>query len=148
MQGNLPSNPSCETVELAQGRCCAIHHKHRLAILAENEIGRLTQSIEALLLEHVIRFNMDASTDRYRRIGELMGMEMDGMSATERTNRTTAALAALRRQAGIEGGLAKRGVHPSDFKALTKYAFKDVCLATNPRRANIGDIKATYGKAL
>ena len=102
----------------------------------------------ALLLEHVIRFNMEASTDRYRRIGERMGMDMNRMTDKERINRITAALSAIRKQIGIEDGLTKRGVHSTDVSALAIHAFKDVCLVTNPRRTKLGDIKAIYDEAL
>ncbi|MEJ2590066.1 MAG: iron-containing alcohol dehydrogenase [Candidatus Thiodiazotropha sp.] len=102
----------------------------------------------ALLLEHVIRFNLDASADRYRRIGERMGMDLNRMTDKERSNRITAALSTIRKQAGIEDGLAKRGVHSTDVAALAIHAFKDVCLVTNPRRAKLGDIKAIYDEAL
>jgi alcohol dehydrogenase class IV len=102
----------------------------------------------ALLLEHVVRFNMDAAPDRYQKIGESMGIDMRGMTEFERAKRITGALEALRIRVGVVDGLATRGVRGADIAELASHAIDDACLVTNPRRAKIGDLKAIYGDAL
>jgi len=102
----------------------------------------------ALLLEHVVRFNMATSPDRYRQIGEAMGIDMRGMTERERAKRIITELGALRLRLGIVDSLAARGVRAADIGELAGHAVKDACLVTNPRHANIGDIKAIYGEAL
>lgn len=102
----------------------------------------------ALLLEHVVRFNMGVATERYDRIGEIMGLDLRGMSARERAKRIVEKLSALRRRVGIVDGLRERGVHTTDISELASHAVKDACLVTNPRHANLGDIKAIYSEAL
>ena len=102
----------------------------------------------ALLLEHVVRFNIETAPDRYRQIGEAMSLDMRGMSERERARRITEALTAMRRQVGITDSLGSRGVRSADIPDLTEHALDDACLVTNPRRANDADIKAIYGEAL
>jgi alcohol dehydrogenase class IV len=96
----------------------------------------------ALLLDHVIRFNFAAASDRYQRIGTMMGIP----AATEQT--LTAAIAALRARCGIHDGLAARGVTRGSIEDLAPHAERDACIFTNPRRASLADIKTLYAEAL
>lgn len=96
----------------------------------------------ALLLDHVIRFNFATSSDRYQRIGTMMGIP----AATEQT--LTAAIAALRARCGIHDGLAARGVTRGSIEDLAPHAERDACIFTNPRRASLADIKTIYAEAL
>lgn len=102
----------------------------------------------ALLLEHVIRFNFAASSKRYRQIGEIMGLDLGGMSDTDSASRLSESLNQLRHRVGISGGLAERGVRIADVPQLAVHAIKDACIVTNPRRASLADIEAIYGEAL
>jgi alcohol dehydrogenase len=102
----------------------------------------------ALLLEHVVRFNMDASADRYGRIGEAMGLDMRGLTEREKSKRITSSMEGLRGRVGVVGSLANRGVRSADIPDLAVHAVEDACLVTNPRRANLGDIKVIYGDAI
>jgi alcohol dehydrogenase class IV len=102
----------------------------------------------ALLLEHVVRFNIEASPERFRQVGEAMSLDMRGMSERERAKRITTALSDMRRRVGIPDSLGARGVHVTDIPELTEHALGDACLVTNPRRANSADIKSIYGDAL
>jgi alcohol dehydrogenase class IV len=101
----------------------------------------------SLLLEHVIRFNMKASPDRYGRIGHIMGMNLSGLPEKEQTNRITDGLSELRRRVGIQEGLTQRGVHLSDVPNLALHAYRDACLVTNPRQTSVDDIKTIYHEA-
>lgn len=102
----------------------------------------------ALLLEHVVRFNIEASPERFRQVGEAMSIDMRGMTERERAKRITTALSDMRRRIGIPDSLGARGVHVTDIPELTVHALSDACLVTNPRRANSADIKSIYGDAL
>ena len=102
----------------------------------------------ALLLEHVVRFNMTAAPERYRQVAEAMGIDTRGMDAKTVTVRVTEALANLRRRVGIADGLAARGVRVADLPELAMHAVKDACVFTNPRNVNTSDAQAIYGEAL
>lgn len=96
----------------------------------------------ALLLDHVIRFNFSAARERYRNIAAIFGLA----GADERA--LGAAIAALRERCGIAAGLATRGVTRGTIEELAPHAERDACLFTNPRRATLADIKTIYAEAL
>lgn len=96
----------------------------------------------ALLLDHVIRFNFSAASDRYKQIAGIFGIAGSGEQALG------AAIAALRQRCGIAEGLASRGVTRGAIEELAPYAERDACLFTNPRRATRADIKTIYAEAL
>ncbi|NJD05516.1 MAG: iron-containing alcohol dehydrogenase [Methylococcaceae bacterium] len=101
-----------------------------------------------LLLEHVMRFNMDSAADRYGEIGRAMGIDMHGMTERQRAARIVSEIAALRSRIGIVDSLSARGIRLTDIPELAAHALNDPCLVTNPRRASIDDIKVIYGEAL
>ncbi len=96
----------------------------------------------ALLLDHVIRFNFSAARERYRNIAAIFGLA----GADERA--LGAAIAALRQRCGIAAGLATRGVTRGTIEELAPHAERDACLFTNPRRATLADLKTIYAEAL
>lgn len=102
----------------------------------------------ALMLDHVIRFNLDAAPERYRRIAETMGIDTRGMSQNELLRRITEAITALRLRVGILDSLGARGVCSADIPELAAHAVRDACLVTNPKRARIDDLKVIYGEAI
>lgn len=102
----------------------------------------------ALLLEHVIWFNMHAASDRYRQIGDAMGLYMQGMNEQACAKLITEKLAGLRRRIGIADNLGLRGVRSADIPELSGHAYHDACLVTNPRRARREDIEILYAEAL
>jgi alcohol dehydrogenase len=102
----------------------------------------------ALLLEHVIRFNLEAAPERYRNIAEAIGLDTRGMSAKELIKQITEAILALRMRVGVLDSLSARGVRTADIPELAGHAINDACLVTNPRRTRIDDIKAIYSEAL
>jgi alcohol dehydrogenase class IV len=101
----------------------------------------------SLLMEHVIRFNMKATPERYGQIGRAMGMNLRGLPEKEQTNRITESLSELLRRIGVKDGLTRHGIHLSDVPELARHAYKDACLVTNPRQINVDDIKAIYREA-
>lgn len=102
----------------------------------------------ALLLEHVIGFNYSASPDRYDRIAAAMGLDLTGLNADQRRDALQAGVVALREAAGVFGSLGDQGVTREDIAQLAANAFRDPCLATNPRAATAEEIEKLYEEAL
>jgi alcohol dehydrogenase class IV len=102
----------------------------------------------ALLLEHVIRFNYPSAVPRYQRIGQALGINMASIPEARREARITEAIHALRTACGIHDGLTQRGISYSEIADLAPPATRDACLFTNPRRASLADIKTLYAEAL
>ncbi len=121
---------------------------HALAHSLGGFLGLPHGECNALLLEHVVRFNIGAATDRYAQIGQALGIDMRGMAEKEWAKRITTDLAAMRKRVGIGDSLAQRGVRWADIPELAGHALNDACLVTNPRYTQLDDIKAIYGEAL
>lgn len=102
----------------------------------------------ALLLEHVVNYNFDYATDRFRIIAETMGIDTRGMKDKMVKKRLMELILNLRETVGINGQLASRGVSISDIPILSSKAVKDACIITNPRPANTEDIKVVFRESL
>lgn len=102
----------------------------------------------ALLLPHVMDFNFIKAPDRYRRIGEAMGCDLRGLNEREGRSRILHHVLDLRRDCGIDQGLAARGVRSSDLHRLAGKAILDPCNATNPRPPCQEDLRALYAEAM
>ncbi len=102
----------------------------------------------ALLLDHVIRFNMTSADERYTQIGQAMGLNMGGLNTAQRSKLITDEVSKLRLRLGIVGSLGERGVKQNDIPELTRHAINDACIFTNPRHANAEDLKVIYDEAL
>ncbi|MCP5158281.1 MAG: iron-containing alcohol dehydrogenase [Gammaproteobacteria bacterium] len=102
----------------------------------------------ALLLHHVMAFNFDAEPERFTRIGEVMGVDVRGMTAETRRQKILGAVAEFRCEAGVVGTLGDRRIRADDVVALARKAVVDPCMVTNPRRVKATDIQAIYEEAL
>lgn len=102
----------------------------------------------ALLLNHVVDFNHASAPERYDRIGQAMGIDVNGMSTGKRKDALLNAIVGLRERAGIATTIGALGVTAGDIHQLSVNAFNDPCLATNPRKASVQEIEGLYEKAL
>ena len=101
----------------------------------------------ALLLNHVVDYNYASSPERYDRIGQAMGIEMNGLSTEKRRDALLNAIVALRERTGIRTTLGALGVTRGDIPRLAINAFNDPCSATNPRKASVQEIERIYEDA-
>lgn len=85
----------------------------------------------ALLLDHVVRFNISKASERYEKIGEMMGLDLRGLTEKQRANRITETLTSLRNRMGIVERMRLCGVKESDIPELAFHAANDACLVTN-----------------
>jgi len=102
----------------------------------------------ALLIDHVVRYNFSTARERYFRVAEALGLEARGRPSGDVEKELATALHELRRRAGIEGTLATLGVGRSDIPLIARHALADVCLATNPRPADQRDLEVILEEAL
>lgn len=102
----------------------------------------------AMLLPHVVAFNHTESPDRYRRIGEVMGLDMRGMGIKAQKKAVFAEIERLRLSVRVNRTLGEVGVRPADIPTLAQKAIKDACMVTNPRRPTPRDIEVVYEEAL
>jgi alcohol dehydrogenase len=90
----------------------------------------------------VIEYNFDAAPERYRRIGEAMGIPDCGKAEL------IAAITRLRHDAGITWSLRDIGVEDRNIPVLAHNAMRDACMVTNPRPPSQIEIEAVYARAL
>jgi len=98
----------------------------------------------AILLSHVISFNYDSASERYDKIGEAMGLKLNG----DRKKSICEKIVQLKTDSGITSTLGQKGMKKSDIPQLAHNAIKDACIVTNPKRAEQKDIETIYEKAL
>lgn len=101
----------------------------------------------ALLLEHVIRYNFHSATERYIDILHALGVETSGLEQQECLKALTDRIRSLRLKAGITKSLKDTGVTADIIPALAKKAMKDACMVTNPRRPTTTEIESIYANA-
>lgn len=103
----------------------------------------------AILLPHVMRFNMIACMDRYADIAQTMGVRIEGLSTREAAEKAIEAVERLCTDIGAaQKRLADYGLEEQHILELSKAAAGDVTLITNPRDATVEQIADIYRAAL
>lgn len=102
----------------------------------------------SVLLEHTMAFNFNAAPDRFKTIGEAMGLDLRGMNTNDKRKTILLFVNKLKKSVGIDRTLSNMGVKISDIPDLAQKALKDICIYTNPRKATKRDIEVIYEEAL
>ncbi|MDR3254447.1 MAG: iron-containing alcohol dehydrogenase [Synergistaceae bacterium] len=87
----------------------------------------------ALLLPHVIKFNMDRASGRYSDLAVAVGAGKAWHSERENCESFTRFIINLSREIEIPGGLSEVGVKSKDLETLAAEAMEEAIGATNPR---------------
>ncbi len=104
--------------------------------------------ISAIILPHVMRFNLLSSIDKYVRIAATMGARVEHMTPREAAEKAIAMVWELAQDVGIPSGLAELGLPEDVLPELSENAIKDACFITNPRDADVTDIIEIFRSAL
>ncbi|HLO26241.1 MAG TPA: alcohol dehydrogenase-like regulatory protein ErcA [Geobacteraceae bacterium] len=102
----------------------------------------------AILLDHVIEFNMPSAPERFEQIAEAMGLDLRGMDSAAKKKALLKHVREFKKAAGIVRTLEEIGVGRDDLAILSDHALKDPCMATNPRKASRRDIEVVYEESL
>lgn len=108
----------------------------------------------AILLPHVEKFNLIAKVDRFAKLAQIMGENIDGLSPIHAAEKCLEAIRRLSSDVGIPSGLVELGkrygkdVKEKDIKTMTANAQKDACGLTNPRCPTDADVEAIYKAAM
>lgn len=102
----------------------------------------------AMLLEHVINYNIEASSNKYASVARALGVDVAGKDGAELAGAVFDVVRRLRESVGIKNTLGGCGVDHSDVEVLARHASADPCLVTNPRRAGADDLKTIYKEAM
>ncbi len=102
----------------------------------------------ALLLDHVVAFNFTEAADRYRRIGDAMGLHLAGLDGRRQIAALSEDIRRLKAETGLSHTLRDWGVSRDGLGDLAACAVGDICLVTNPRSAGQSDLEVLYAEAL
>lgn len=102
----------------------------------------------AILLEHVVRYNFYAVEDRYRDIAIALGIDAAGLQGDDLLQALLEHLVDFRRAAGVTRTLSDLGVTSQNLEKLALAAYNDACLVTNPREAGPEDLVTILENAL
>lgn len=105
---------------------------------ASHQIGGLFDlphgMVNAIILPHVMEYNLISDTDRYARIAQAMGENVEGLSSRDAAVRAVTAVRNLADDIGIPTRLTEmEPVTDAAVSTMVEQALVDVCLATNPR---------------
>lgn len=98
----------------------------------------------AILLEKIVQFNYQAAEEKYDLLAKVMGLDLDTGEPAEKSATLVSGIADLSKALGFNQRLSDIGVSADEIPRLARSAFKDPCLATNPRPASIEDIERIF----
>jgi alcohol dehydrogenase class IV len=102
----------------------------------------------AILLDHVVDFNLSAAPQRYRHLGNALGADIPvGAGEDEIRQGTLGAIRELKRAAGVTQTLCDLGMTKAELPLLAENALADACMLTNPRQPTASEVIAIYEKA-
>lgn len=102
----------------------------------------------AILLPHIMRYNLLADSGKYRRIAELLGEECSGLSDREAARLAIEAVEELSRDIGIPRSLKEVGVTPDLISPMSADAMKSGNILINPRQTTLQDIENLFKAAM
>ncbi len=95
----------------------------------------------ATMLPYVMRFNIEAVSDRYADVGQALGVARDPLAAIE-------AVETLSATVGTNRSLSDLGATSADLDALTTDALRDLIILNTPRYPSRAEVRALYEQAL
>lgn len=104
--------------------------------------------INAILLPHVMEFNLIARPDRFSTIAQLMGQDVRGMTEMEAGNKAISHVVELSKDINAPKRLSEMGFTENDILAMSQIALEDACMITNPRDMTLKDVENLFSLAL
>jgi len=101
----------------------------------------------AILLPHVMQFNLPDCRPRFQQIAQAMG-EIGSQEPLPEPEQAIEAVKKLVADIGLKQSLTDLGLSEDQLQRLTDNVMQDECIATNPRMATPEDIAELFRKAL
>lgn len=98
----------------------------------------------ALLLSKVVKFNFDSRIDKYTRIAEVLGLNVQGRSPEYIRDILSQKLFDLHFEAGLTKSLGQLGLKKESIQELAQNAVNDPCMLTNPKKMSVQDVQEIY----
>ena len=118
---------------------------HSLAHQLSSKEANIPHGVaNAILLPHVMAFNLPYVVDRYAEAAVALGAGNSGMSKEEMADAAIAKVHSLNRELGMPAGLGDAGLKQEHIPKLAKDAMLDHCHKVNPRPCNEADMIQLY----
>lgn len=121
---------------------------HSLAHPLSTVAGMHHGLTNAILLPHVMRFNLPVSRDRLADLAVALGVDTHGMGPDDAALAAIAAIEKLNAEIGIPRRLRDAGVREDMIPVMVPLAMADGCRLCNPRPTSADDMETLYRAAL
>jgi alcohol dehydrogenase len=105
----------------------------------------------AMLLPSVMGFNLLACPEKFKKIAELLGENVSGLSEYEAAAKSVQAVKSIIKDLGLPQRMSDYGINDEDIQVMTEECFKNKLMIMNfwnPRDLNEKDIASIYKAAL
>jgi len=103
----------------------------------------------AVLLPHVMKFNLDATEDKFKEIAVAMGIHVEGISTRQAAEKMIETLFSLTQDLNMDIHLRDKGVDEKDLEIMVEAASKVTrLLNNNPKPMTKEDMRNIYQKIL
>lgn len=127
---------------LSIGACHAMAH-------AAGGLSPVTHGVaNAIILPHVMEYNLDHCADRYAELATAAGVNAAGMSEREAARAFVDAVTGFIAGFGLPRTLKEAGADPSLAERMTEEAMGDGQMYGNPHEADFDEIRGLYEKLL
>ena len=121
---------------------------HALAYPLGTEYHMTHGRTNAIMLPHVMRYNIPGSPEKYARIAEFMGKDLEGYTMMEAAEEAVEAIRELLDTIDVASQLNAYGIAESDMPKLVAGAMKQARLfVPNPRDLSEADVTSIYKAA-
>ena len=121
---------------------------HSLAHQLSSEEANIPHGVaNAILLPHVMAFNLTYAVDRYAEVAAALGVGYSGNSQDEMALAAIAKIHSFNRELGMPAGLGEAGLKQEHIPKLAKDAMLDHCYKVNPRPCNETNMKRLFEAA-
>lgn len=101
----------------------------------------------AILLPHVARYNLISNPEKFAKMAEFLGENIEGLSIRDAADRAIHAIEQLSRDVNIPSSLKEMGVKKEDIERMAKMALEDGNALSNPIQGTEDDIKRIFESA-
>ena len=104
--------------------------------------------INAILLPHVMEFNLMSAPEKFIEIARIFGEDVDNLPQMEAAYKSVEAVKKLMKDIGITQGLESYGVKEENLKAIAEEGFTSGNVSVNPRKTSVQDLIDISMKAM
>lgn len=120
---------------------------HSLAHQLSTEAGIPHGAANAIMLPHVMEFNLEAAAQNYADIAQAMGVDTGNMSVMEAAEASVEVVRRLSRDISIPAQLRDAGLMMESIPIMSEKAMTDHCHRSNPRDCTQENMVALYEAA-